>query len=181
MTTQVWSTFAIAGIVFLLLGAGLVSCVASLVRGNRNDVLASMPLASEQQVTVPSQGEVLVVIETPRTKLDYRAFQIQFVDRKTGQAANMAYSLMTAQGAVYGVTTMQVPFGRMNARAGVYSARIAGLQPGNDYSDYRLILSRPYMGRMVRQIIGIVLCGVGMLLTVIGAAWKAGLMKPPQG
>jgi hypothetical protein len=180
MTTQVWSSLAIAGITFVLLGIGLVSSVMSLVRGNRNDILASVPLASEQEVTLASQGEVLIVIETPRTRMDYRVFQIQLVDRQTEQVVTMTYSLVTAQGAVYGVTTMQVPFGRMNARAGGYYVRIAGLQAGKDYSDHRLILSRPYMGRMALQIIGIVLCGVGMLLSVIWAAWRAGLLKPAQ-
>jgi hypothetical protein len=102
------------------------------------------------------------------------------VDQQSGQAVTMQYSLMTAQGAAYGVSTMQVPFGRMNARPGTYLVRMAGLQGGKDYSGYRLILSRPYMGRMAIQIIGIVLCGVGMLLSVIWAAWMAGLLTPAQ-
>jgi hypothetical protein len=74
---------------------------------------------------------------------------------------------------------MQVPIGRMiAARTGVYAVRVEGLQPGKDYSSYRLILSRPYMGRMVLQIVAIVVCGVGMLLSLIWALWLAGLLKP---
>jgi hypothetical protein len=167
----------IAAVAFVLCGIGLVICVMSLVKGNRNDVLASAPIVNEQEVTLRSAGEMLVIIETPRTAADFRSFQIQLTDRQTGQAVTMSYNYATAQGAVYGVTTMQVPFGRMNANVGTYLLRIAGLQPGADYSRYQLILSRPYMGRMAMQIIGIVLCGVGMLGSVIWSAWLAGLMK----
>ncbi len=180
MTTQTWGYLAVAAMVFVLLAIGLVWCVMSLARGNRDNVLASAPIASEQEVTLVSPGEVLVAVEVPRMSTDYRSFQIQLVDRQSGQAVNMAYSMMTAQGAVYGVTTKQVPFGRMNAHPGAYLVRMWGFQAGQDYSRYRLILSRPYMGRMALQIVGIVFCVVGMLLSLIWAAWMAGLLKPGQ-
>jgi hypothetical protein len=154
--------------------------VVNLVRGNRADLLASAPIVSEQEIAVATPGEVLVMIETPRTSAEFRAFQIQLIDRQTGHTDTMAYTYATAQGAVYGVTTMQVPFGRITAHAGSYLVRMWGLQPGADYSRYRLILSRPYMGRMALQIVGIVVCGTGMLLSVIWAAWMAGLLKPAQ-
>src|SRR5262249_51456557 len=161
----------LAAIVFVLLAIGLVTCIVSLVRGNREDTLASGPIIGEQQLTLTSPGEVLVMIETPRTSADYRSFQIQLVDQQTHQTVNMAYSMVIAQEAIYGVTTMKVPFGRMNASAGTYVVRMWGMQPGQDYSRYRLILSRPHMQRMVLQILGIVMCAVGMLLSVIWAAW----------
>ena len=142
------------------------------------DLLASAPLANEQELTLASPGEVMVMIQTPRTAADFRDFQIELVEKQTGQAVTTRYSVLKAQQAVYGVTTMSVPFGRLTARPGVYLIRILGLRSGQDYSRYRLILSRPYMGRMALQIIGIVLCGVGMLLSLIWAAWLAGLIKP---
>jgi hypothetical protein len=178
MTTQTWSFLAVAGTAFVLLGLGLISCITSLIRGNRRDFLASAPLVSKQEMTLASQGEVVVAIETPRTAADFRDFQIELMEKQTGQAATMRYSFLTAQEAVYGVTTMTVPFGRMTARPGVYIIQIFGLRSGQDYSRYRLILSRPYLGRMALQIVGIVLCGVGMLLILIWTAWLAGLIKP---
>jgi hypothetical protein len=177
MTIQSPGLLAIAGVAFVLFGIGLVFCVMNLIRGNREDVLASAPIVHEQGLTLASAGETLVVIEVPRTASDFRSFQIQLTDGASGQSVTMSYSLATAQGAVYGVSTMQVPFGRFKANAGTYLMRIAGLQPGDDYSRYRLILSRPYLGRMALQIIGIALCGVGMLGCVIWSAWLAGLMK----
>jgi hypothetical protein len=177
MTNRMAIAFALAGMVFVLLGIGQVYCVMSLVRGNRKDVLVSAPLASQQEVSLTAAGEVLLMIESPRLAADYRAFQIQWIDKQTGQAQMMNYSFATAQGAAYGLSTVKVPFGRMTAHAGVYVVRIAGLQIGKNYSDYRLILSRPYMGRIAIQVIGIVLCGVGMLLSLIWAAWVAGWLK----
>ena len=167
------------GVAFILFGVGLVLCVTGLVRGNRESVVATAPLIQEQEIRLPPStgGEILVLVETPRTAADYGGFQIQFVEKQTGQVVTLGYSMMRAQGTVYGVTTMKVPFGRLPARPGVYTVRISGMQPGADYSRYGLILSKPYMGRMALQIIGIVLCGVGMLLTAIGVAWSAGLLK----
>lgn len=173
MTAQTWTAFAVAGVAFVLLGMGLVYCVVSLIRGNREDILAVAPLVSEQAISIRSAGDALIMIETPRTSADYRALQLQVINQ-TGQGHTFDYSLVRAQGAVYGVTTMQVPFGRMHVTPGAYTVRISGLQSGKDYSAYRLMLSRPYMGRIAIQVIGIVLCGVGMLLSVIWAAWRAG-------
>ena len=167
---------AIAGIAFVLLGIGLVFCVMNLVRGNRADVLASAPVSGGSELTLPSSGEVVVLVEGPRLSTEYRAFQIQLIERKTGQVSTFNYSTPTAE--VYGVTTVQVPFGRIQANRGDYFARVLNLQPAQDYSRFRLIFSRPYLGRMAIQIIGIVACGVGMLGSLIWAGWLAGWIKP---
>jgi hypothetical protein len=167
---------AVAFVLFLTL---LVWSAIHLIRANRSDDLVAAGMAPEQEITLPSSGDVVVLMEVPRLAQDFRSFQIQLVEKQTGQAVLLKYSYLTAQEAVYGVGMMKVPFGRMPAaRAGTYLLRIVGLLPGNDYSRYRLILSRPYIGRMAVQIIGIVIGGVGMLLCVIYAAWVAGLMKP---
>jgi hypothetical protein len=85
----------------------------------------------------------------------------------------MKYGYGRAQGATYGVSTARVPFGRMTAqRAGAYRVRVGGLQTGHDYSRYRIFLSRPYLGRLVAQIIAIVICGVGLLLSLLLALWQ---------
>ena len=171
------TSIALPCAVFLLLSIGLVWSVVSLVRSNNRDVLASAPVVPLQEVSLPSTGDVLVMLEVPRVGSDFRNFQIELEEKQTGQATAVKYSFVTAQGAVYGVSTMQVPFGRMQAaRAGVYIVTIIGMQAGKDYSSHRLILSRPYMARLVMQILAIVFCGVGMLLCAIWAAWLAGLL-----
>ena len=181
MVIKSWSLLTAAGLAFLLLGAGLIWFVLHLLRSNRGDLLASAGLAGEQEINLPSPGAVVVLLETPRTASDFREFQIELTEKQTGRAVKMKYEFATAQGAVYALKTMKVPFGRMTApRAGPYVVRVSGLRDGKDYSDYRLMLSRPYLGRMVFQIIGIVICGVGMLLSVIWAAWLAGLLKPGE-
>lgn len=172
------TSIVLPGAVFVLLSIGLVWAIVNLVRSNSRDILASMPVVPRQEVNLPAAGDALVMMEVPRFGSDFRSFQVELVEKQTGQATSVKYSFVTAQGAVYGLSTMQVPFGRMAAaRAGVYDVSIAGLLPGKDYSSHRLLLSRPYMGRMVLQILAIVLCGVGMLLSVIWAAWLTGLMN----
>jgi hypothetical protein len=63
---------------------------------------------------------------------------------------------------------MQVPVGPAAMLRSAYVVRIGGLQAGNDYSRYRLMISRPYIGRLTLQIIGLVLCGVAILLDASG-------------
>lgn len=178
MMIKSWSLLAVAGIAFLLLAPALVWCAISLVKGNRGDTLASAAFAPLLEVNLPSAGEIVVLVEVPRLVSDFAGFQIELTEKQSGQSAMMKYSYVKAQGAVHGFDAVKVPYGRMTApRAGVYVVRMTGLDPGKDYSKYRLLLSRPYLGRMALQIFGIVFCAVGMLLCVIWAAWLAGLMK----
>jgi hypothetical protein len=165
------------GTVFLVLGIAFVWCAVKMVKGNRDDILVSAPVRPEQEIRLPAAGAVLLLLESPRMATDYRAMQVELEEKQSGQKVTMNYSLMTAQGAVYGLTTVKVPFGRLSVRPGAYIARIHGLQAGHDYSGYRLMISRPYIGRMTLQIIALVLCGAGMLGSLIWAAWLAGLMK----
>ena len=174
---QLRAELVFPGTAFLLLGIALVWCVVKMVKGNRSDILVSAPIRPEQEISLPSAGVVLLLLESPRMATDYRAMQFELVEKQSGQKVTMGYSLVTAQGAVYGFTTVQVPFGRMAVRPGAYIARIHGLQAGRDYSGYRLMISRPYIGRLTLQIIVLVLCGVGMLGSLIWAAWLAGLMQ----
>jgi hypothetical protein len=184
MMIQSWSLLAVAGIAFLLLAPAVVWCAISLVKGNRGDTLAAAAFAPLQEVNLPSPGEIVVLVEVPRLVSDFANFQIELTEKQSGRSAVMKYSCVNAQGAVHGFDAVKVPYGRLTApRAGVYVVRMGGLDPGKDYSKYRLLLSRPYLGRMALQIIGIVFCAVGMLLCVIWAAWLTGLMKqsyPPD-
>ena len=168
-----WSVLVAAGIVFLTLGCLLIWVVAQLIRKNREQILATAALVAEQELAIREPGELVLLLETPRFGTDYRNFEFDIIENATGQRTHMKYEYMRAQGAVYGVTTMRVPLGRMTAqRAGAYLMRVTGLQAGKDYSACRILLSRPYLGRMVLQIIGIVICGVGMLLSLLLGSWQ---------
>ena len=168
-----WSVLVAAGIVFLTLGSLLIWVVAQLIRKNREQILATAALVAEQELATRKPGELVLLLETPRFGTDYRNFEFDIIENATGHRTHMKYEYMQAQGAVYGMTTMRVPLGRMTAqRAGAYLMRVTGLQAGKDYSACRILLSRPYLGRMVFQIIGIVVCAVGMLLSLILGSWQ---------
>jgi hypothetical protein len=68
---------------------------------------------------------------------------------------------------------MRVPIGRiMLERSGRYLIRVSGLDRGTTDPRCRMLFSRPYLGRMIAQIIGIVFCGVGLLLSLLLALWQ---------
>jgi len=173
-----WNLLTVAGIVFILLAIGLVCCVVRLVKGNRGDTLLSAALLPQQEINLPGAGEVVVLVQVPQLASGLSDLQIELTEKGTGSTQVMKYSYASTQGAVHGFDGVKMRFGRMQVpRETTYVARVSGLSPGKDYSNYRLIFSRPYLGRMALQIVGIVACGVGMLGCLIWGAWLAGLMK----
>ena len=180
MMVKSWPLLTLAGIVFILLAPGVVWFAVQLIKGNRGDTLVSAPFVVQQEINLSASGEVVVMIDMPQLATDFKDFQIELTGKKTGQTEVMKYSYLGSQGAIHGVPNLRMPYGRMNANAGTYVARITGLNPSKDYSAYQLVFSRPYGTRMALQIIGIVFCVVGMLGCLIWAVWLMGLMKQGQ-
>jgi hypothetical protein len=160
-------------IAFFLLGGLLVWVVVRLLRSNREQLLASGSMTAEQEFALREAATLLLLIEVPRFGSRFRELKFEVVEQASGRTTKLSYDFVRAQGAVYGVTTMRVPLGRVTIeRPGSYLVRVGGLQEGTDYSRCRIMFSRPYLGRMVLQIIGIVICAIGMLLSLLLALWQ---------
>src|ERR671919_373930 len=164
MIVKSCSALLAASVLFVGLAGLLIRFVCRLLRSNREQILATVALLPELEVTVPRPGEMVLLIETPRFDSDYHNFEFEVIEKTTGRSTRIKYDYLRAQGSVYGVTTKRVPLGRLTAQsAGPFLVRVSGLQTGRDYSGSRVIFSRPYLGRMVGQILAIVFCGIGML------------------
>lgn len=173
MIIKSWPMLMGMGIIFVTLGFALVSLVVRLLRSNREQIIATAPLVTQQEIAIREPGELVLLFETPRFRSDYRTLEFEIVEQPTGQATTMKYGVLEGQGTIRGVTTIRVPIGRLTVqRAGAYRVRVAGLHAEKDYSSCHLLLSRPYLGRMVRQIVGIVFCAIGMLLSLLLILWQ---------
>src|SRR6476646_2242441 len=151
----------VAGLIFLSL---LVRVIAALLRSNRKQFVATGPLIEEQEFELGEASPLLLMVEVPRFGSAFRQLQFEVVEQASGQVTRLSYDFLRAQGAVYGVTTMRVQIGRLPfVQPGRYLVRVLGLQPRTSYSSSRIMLSRPYLGRTVLQIIGIVICAIGLL------------------
>ena len=158
---------------FFLLGGLLFWVVGRLLRSNREQLLAIGPMTAEQEFALREAAALLLLIEVPRFGSRFRELEFEVVEQASGRTTKLTYDFLRAQGAVYGVTTMRVPLGRVTVeRPGSYLVRVGELQEGTDYSRCRIMFSRPYLGRMVLQIIGIVVCAIGMLLSLLLALWQ---------
>jgi hypothetical protein len=178
MAVKSWGALLGAGAGLVVLSCGVTWFALRLIRSNRDQLLASGALIPEQQFTLAETGEVVLLLETPRMAVSYPHLTFVVVETATGSATQMVYDYARAQGAVRGVSTVRIPFGRLTVqRPGAYLVRVTGLDAARDYSGSRILLSRPYLGRMALQIVGIVLCAVGALLCLILAAWQ---IFPPQ-
>jgi hypothetical protein len=163
----------LASFLFVVSAFGLVCFVRRLLRSNRAQILAEGSLGVETELSVGEPGEVLLLVDAPRLSNDYRHFEFEITARATGRVARLKYNYAQAQGAVEGVTRKRVPISRFTAQqAGAFLIRVAGLTPGQDYTAWRILFSRPYLGRMALEIIGIVLCGIGLLLSLLLGAWQ---------
>lgn len=157
---------------FLVFGSLLIAVIKSLLRSNRRQIVASGPLVEEQEFDLTEAQPLLLIAEVPRFGSAFRDLEFQVIEKETGKVTNLAYNFLRAQGAVYGITTMRVPIGRLHvAHPGSYLVRVLGRQTGAESSG-RIMLSRPYLGRMFGQIMGIVVCGTGLLLSLLLALWQ---------
>ncbi|MEO6005188.1 MAG: hypothetical protein ABIZ04_01945 [Opitutus sp.] len=74
--------------------------------------------------------------------------------------------------------TIKIPIGRLAlANPDTLTIRVKGLSAEKSSADAQVILTRPYLGRMAFQIVGIVLCAVAALLSLLGALWTMGVLK----
>jgi hypothetical protein len=173
MIVQSRTILIVAAALFGVFASAAIWLVLRLVRSNRAQVLVRAALVPTQTVTLREPGEIVLIAEVPRFGSDFRKWEFEVIEQATGQGTKLQYDSVRAQGAVYGLTTARVPIGRLTApRPGPYALRVSGLEAGKDYSRSRILLSKPYLGRMVIQILGIVGCGIGMLLSLLTGLWQ---------
>jgi hypothetical protein len=168
-----------ASTAFLIFATLLIRAVLRLLRSNRTQIVAAGPLVAEQQVSLTEPQSLRLLLEVPRFAPWLRQLAFEVIELATAKTTALKYDFLRAQGAVYGLTTMRLPLGTVIAeRPGEYLVRVIGLEPGKDYGRSKVLLSRPYLGRMILQILTIVFCGVGLLGSLILALWQ---LFPLQG
>jgi hypothetical protein len=171
-----WLAVAGVALVFFGIGAGWVAL--RLIRSNRAAVIATLPLRSDQTVAMEAPGEFVVSIEVPRLTSDYRQWEFEIVEGSTQRIHRMKWGGPRSTGAVTGISTIKIPLGRLTlAPSETLTVRVKGLASDMNYSMYHIILARPHLARMALQIVGLVLCGVGMLLSLLWGLWLLGVMK----
>ncbi len=149
-----------------------------LIRSNRAAIISTLPLLPEQIIAVESPGELVVSVEVPRMATDYRQWEFEFVDANTRRIHSMKYGGPRATGTVTGISTIKIPIGRLTfAEPHTLTLRVKGLAPDVNYSTYHVVLARPHLARMALQIVGLVLCGVGTLLSLLRGLWLMGVLK----
>jgi hypothetical protein len=169
---------AVAGVALVLFCAGAAWTALRLIRGNRAAVVATLPLLSEQVVAVESPGELVVSIEAPRMATEYRQWEFELLEASTRRTHLMKYGGPRSTGAVTGISTIKIPVGRLTLeRPDKLTIRVKGLSADANYSTYHIVLARPHLARMAVQIVGLVLCGVGTLLSLLWGLWLLGVVK----
>jgi hypothetical protein len=169
---------AVAGMAFALFCVGAGWLALRLIRSNRAAVISSLPLLPEQTVAVEAPGELVVSIEVPRMATEFRQWEFEIVEESTRRTHPMKWGGPRSTGAVTGISTVKIPLGRLTlARPDSLTLRVKGLASSENYAAYHLILARPHLARMALQIVGLVVCGVGMLLSLLWGLWLLGVVK----
>ncbi len=127
VTVKSWPLLFVACASFLILGVLLIWVVARLVRSNREQIVATLPLREEQELKLGQPASLLLMVEVPRVGSNFRNLEFEIIEKATGQSARLSYDFARAQGAIYGLTTMRVPIGPVEVpHAGSYLVRIFG-------------------------------------------------------
>lgn len=167
----------VAGISFVGFAVLLTCVVVALLRSNKRQFVATGRLVAEQEFDLPAMS-LLLLLEVPRFGSDFRDLQFELIGQPADKVITLSYNLFGARGAVYGVTTMRVPIGRLTLqRSGRYLVRVHGLRAGAENTRSRILFSRPYLGRMIVQIIAIVSFAIGLLLSLLLGLWQ---VFPPR-
>ena len=178
MATKSGVGLVLAAVALGLFGVGAGWMALRLIRSNRTAVISTLPLLPEQTVTVDSPGELVLSVEVPRMATEYRQWDYEVTVVSTQQTHRMKYGGPRATGAVTGISTIKVPLGRLVLeRPETLIVRVKGLTANANYSTYQLVLARPHLARMALQIVGLVLCGVGSLLSLLWGLWQLGVVK----
>ena len=167
-----------AGVAFVLFCFGAGWIVLRLIRSNRAAVIATIPVVAEQSVRVDSGGELVVSVEVPRMATEFHRWEFEVQENSTGRTHVMKWGGPRTTGVVKGISTIKVPVGQLTLeRADTLAIRVKGLSAGADYSTHHVVLARPHLLRMALQIAGLVGCGIGILLSLVGGVWAVGVVK----
>ena len=168
---------AVAAIALVLFAIGAGRMALLLIRGNRDATISTLPVVPEQTVAITSPGELVVSFEVPRLTTDYREWKLEVREDSTQRIHRMEWGGPRATGAVTGISTIKIPVGRLTlAKPESLTLRMSGLAAGVS-AEAHIILARPHLARMAVQIVGIVICGVGTLLSLIWGLWLLGVVK----
>ena len=169
---------ALACICLVLFAMGAVWIALRLLRDNRVAVISTLPILPEQRFTVTEPGEIVVSFEVPRLSTDFREWELEVVEGKTQRVHRMRWGGPRATGTVKGFSTIKIPVGRLTlSEPDTLIFRVTGLTPQGRQAESHIVLARPHLARMALQIVGLVVCGVGMLLSLLGGLWTMGVLK----
>ena len=151
----------------------------SLLRSVRGSVIASVPIRSEQQLTINSSGDFALNLEAP-TFTSHPAslsFSLAGVDPQSTIALHpIAFrtelsSMSRARLELYSFT---IP------SPGTYTLRVAGLNPATDYSTHAIVITRQYRGALVLHVIALIALGVLLIGSIVisGLIWSGKSLTP---
>lgn len=167
----------VAGVAMVLFAIGAGWLALRLVRGNRAAIVATLPVQPEQSFAAPA-GELVVSLEVPRLSTDFQNWELELTEASTQRQQRMKWAGPRTSGTVKGFSTIKVPIGRLVLSAPEQlTFRLRGLAPNSDPSATHIVLARPYLARIAIHVVGIVVCGVAMLLSVIWGLWQLGVVK----
>ena len=132
MTVKSWPLLIAAGASVITLGSLLIWAVAKLLRSNREQIVATLPLAREQKFEFSEPSSLLLMVEVPRIGSGFRDLAFEIGDESTGQLTRLSYDFVRARGAY-----KQSPF------------ILEALSQPNGFTDRR---HRPLCGRPLTQL-----------------------------
>src|SRR5689334_2184439 len=83
----------LAGLIFLGL---LTWAIAALLRSNRRQIVAIGPLIDQQEFEIHEGSPLLLMVEVPRLRSDFRQLQFEVVEQASAQVTRLGYDFLRA-------------------------------------------------------------------------------------
>jgi len=138
----------------------------SLLRTVRGSVIVSVPIRSEQEVTITASGAFALNLESPA--FTTRPATLRFALSSTGSGSPIALYPIAFRTDVSSMSRSRVELYSFTIPSpGAYTLRVDGIDPSTDYSSHAILITRQYRGALVLHVLALVALGVALIGSLV--------------
>ncbi len=132
--------------------------IARLLLMLKESVEIAVPVAQRQEIEFRTPGEKCLHVEGPLFTTAFAGLSFTLQDKATGQ--NVPLRMVLFRSSVKGFTKVRLLLHRCAINhAGCFDLAIAGMKEGRDYSDCRIIFTKPYVAKSMLFVLGLIFAG----------------------
>jgi hypothetical protein len=147
----------------------IVKLAMGLVRSTREAVVASLPVVIEQSVIIPSDDRYAIMLQGKLGERGLNDLKFSVTSERDGREVPIS-PVYVRSSATSLDGTVRLELYSFAATAGRYAVRTLGMDAARDYGHNRVIIARRSRGQLAVRIVGLVLCSIVTLGSVVATS-----------